>query len=772
MYPSNQDYKIALLTGPDSFRTLEGIESLPNPNYPNEIWFATGGLAIVFKVKYQNKTYALKCFTKEVKEREDRLLEISKYLSENPSPYFVDFTYLENEIWIENEEGGSGYPVVLMEWVEGLTLDNYLKVKCRDYEIVLLDKLYDNFCKMADYLQSMPIAHGDLKHDNIIILPSGEFKLIDYDGMFIPLFVRKKATELGSPCYQHPKRDSDYFNKRIDDFSLLILQTTLFALKKQPNLFALHFNGDGLIFKAEYFNSNFNWKALFWLIVGEELVFLTNQIRNKIDYNWPISISINSYYLNLIKLGKYVNNREFENVYHHKLMDIQYINNAIELAYISRTNFDYYFDPYDLDINEINETEKSFLNWKINLISRIYYKIENKNVDFDYCHHYIVPKNNIDDGRVNYYMIFEDYVFRYLIAMILYEDKDQLISDVVCNYHKRIFHSNLYVDTEFLYRETDNLFLKWILEEFYNKKDKYLLHLDIKKYYQNTDVTLLLRTISDKLNLKSESYFYRLLYSNMLFKYIGDQQIVSKNCLIIQEVDRFYSDIYLDDIDSESNSKDFVYNRKMDDLIYISDNSENFNKIFELVAEELSILNLQINLSKTEILGPKHIESAKEYGIVFALIGSGEFGINGITYNRNKSKFSTSMYRVYENNYESGIGVETKFMNELCRDSSYNHLGESVNRDFTVDQTIGIIRSYHISYLNEFFLSDKNKGNKYYYLFQYFKRILLNKNYMGLAEWLKVYKDFEIREKGNPNFNYLVKKLADYLEAKNLLNLK
>jgi predicted Ser/Thr protein kinase len=284
MYPNNQDYKLALMIGADSFNTLDGIEVLPHPLYPTEPWFATGGLAIVFKVRYKGKFYALKCFTKEVAERQKRLNAISAYLNANPSPYFVDFSYLDNEIWVDNEEGGQGYPVVLMEWVEGLTLDNYLKEKCESKNKSALKELYDTFGHMVLWLQAQPIAHGDLKHDNIIILSNGQIKLIDYDGMYIPGFKGQISTELGSPCYQHPQRTAEYFNEHLDDFSLLILQTTLLAFETETSLFASSFNGDGLLFKDSDF-LDFNAKLLkntIWALPNILLPILATNIQKQL----------------------------------------------------------------------------------------------------------------------------------------------------------------------------------------------------------------------------------------------------------------------------------------------------------------------------------------------------------------------------------------------------------------------------------------------------------------------------------------------------------
>ena len=285
MLPTTQEYKIALMIGEDSFRTLQNLEVIPHPSYPNEPWYSTGGLAIVFKIKMKEKFYALKCFYAEANERQERLEHIATYLKKNPSPYFVDFTYLDNELWVETTQGGNGYPVVLIEWVEGKTLDNYLADICKDEDIPSIKYLYFQFCNLIWWLKQQPIAHGDLKHDNIIVTPEGKLKLIDYDGMFVPELAGRKANELGSPCYQHPHRDFHFFNKNLDDFSLLVIQITLLSLHHTPSLLDTYFNGDGIILKdADYLNfSNSKIKKILWQIQNVKISILLSELELLIE---------------------------------------------------------------------------------------------------------------------------------------------------------------------------------------------------------------------------------------------------------------------------------------------------------------------------------------------------------------------------------------------------------------------------------------------------------------------------------------------------------
>jgi formylglycine-generating enzyme required for sulfatase activity len=58
--------------------------------------------------------------------------------------------------------------------------------------------------------------------------------LLDYDGMYVPTMKGQDASELGSPVYRHPARTIRDFNKRMDDFSLIILLLELRILSANP----------------------------------------------------------------------------------------------------------------------------------------------------------------------------------------------------------------------------------------------------------------------------------------------------------------------------------------------------------------------------------------------------------------------------------------------------------------------------------------------------------------------------------------------------------
>lgn len=90
-------------------------------------------------------------------------------------------------------------------------------------------------------------AHGDLKPENIVVRPSGELQLIDFDAMFLPAFAGRRSPELGTTAYQHPAREAGDLDASLDDYPAALISTALHALALDPSLAARHAS-DGLLF--------------------------------------------------------------------------------------------------------------------------------------------------------------------------------------------------------------------------------------------------------------------------------------------------------------------------------------------------------------------------------------------------------------------------------------------------------------------------------------------------------------------------------------------
>ena len=210
--------------------------------------------AVVFKMKDERdgKFYAVKCFTKEQEGRAEAYREIAKELKDVSSPYLVSIRYLEKELFVDTDQTiETEFPVLLMDWVEGKTLDKYLRENLDDK--YALEMLAYRFSQLAQWLIPQPFAHGDLKPDNILVREDGTLVLVDYDGMYVPAMKGQKARELGSPDFRHPLRKENDFDEHIDDFSLVSILVSLLVFSKN-NAIGTESLGDGrlLLSKRDY----------------------------------------------------------------------------------------------------------------------------------------------------------------------------------------------------------------------------------------------------------------------------------------------------------------------------------------------------------------------------------------------------------------------------------------------------------------------------------------------------------------------------------------
>ena len=135
-----------------------------------------------------------------------------------------------------------------MEWVEGEKLMDYVKKHYRDS--LIMKKLAKDFLELALYMNNRNLAHGDLSGDNIIVRPSGELCLVDYDSFYIDGFTEEiEQTTEGIPCYQHPERRfNKYLTKSMDYFSQHVIYLSLLVISEEPNLFRNDIADKGFLF--------------------------------------------------------------------------------------------------------------------------------------------------------------------------------------------------------------------------------------------------------------------------------------------------------------------------------------------------------------------------------------------------------------------------------------------------------------------------------------------------------------------------------------------
>ena len=248
-YPSISDYIEALRDAEDSLSELKDLRLVyDDQGHPI---MSSGNFAVVFKMQAPTGQYhALKCFLRDQEERSERYRMIAEELQYAQSTYLVKFRYLESELFVDvPNTGGEEYPVLLMDWVDGIPLDQYLKTIIDDnYE---KDLLAYRFSLLARWLVTQPFAHGDLKPDNICVRDDGSLVLLDYDGMYVPALSGRKSLEQGSPHYRHPLRSTLPFDAHIDDYSLSLILLSLRAIALDETLYVRYSSCEYLLLSEQ-----------------------------------------------------------------------------------------------------------------------------------------------------------------------------------------------------------------------------------------------------------------------------------------------------------------------------------------------------------------------------------------------------------------------------------------------------------------------------------------------------------------------------------------
>lgn len=247
-YPLISEYLAAIQDAHDNLDKLSHL--VPVLDKHGEPYRSSGAFAVVFKMKDEQtgKCYALKCFTEEQEGRAKAYHQITEELEFVDSPYITSVKYLEKELFVDSNCEDDEFPVLLMDWIEGETMETFIAENYTDsYEMSML--CY-RFCKMAAWLRSQSFAHGDIKPDNIIVRPDGTLTLVDYDGMFVPAMKGQKSPTIGTKDFSHPLRTIDDFDETIDDFALASIALSLKAISLDSSLLQSYGASDRLLFSA------------------------------------------------------------------------------------------------------------------------------------------------------------------------------------------------------------------------------------------------------------------------------------------------------------------------------------------------------------------------------------------------------------------------------------------------------------------------------------------------------------------------------------------
>lgn len=249
-FPSRSDICFAIKNSEVFLKADELIGAEPIKQGGN-ILPHSGGYSIVFPfLTKDQKKIAVKCWIYDIGEAKRRTHGVALKLNSLNVPYFANTSYVENALLINQNY----FPVVIMDWMEGQKLKDYIHDNIHENECLL--EVAKNFKDFVKYMHRTNLAHGDLQHDNILIRSDKTIAVVDYDSMYVEALSGMSDNIKGKSGYQHPSRiKNEYLNVQLDYFSELVIYLSLLIFAFEPDLWPIYFNSEYLLFSIEDFKA-------------------------------------------------------------------------------------------------------------------------------------------------------------------------------------------------------------------------------------------------------------------------------------------------------------------------------------------------------------------------------------------------------------------------------------------------------------------------------------------------------------------------------------
>lgn len=243
------DYVSVLENHKGLFKSLNTKFSVQRNSY-GEIEVRSGNDACVFRLNTNSNPLMLKCYIKEVAFLSDKYTYLNKIAPQ--SDFIPKIKFLEKELFVyDNNLLGQWTDILVGDWLEGNLLSVAIDWAVRRNDLQSLMTLTLNFDRMACTLINSAWAHGDIKPDNIMVSADNKLTLIDFDAMYFPGIESSCSGHLGTPSFQHPLRDETFFNRHLDDYSLILISVSLHALCCDLSLYTRFHSGDNIFLNPD-----------------------------------------------------------------------------------------------------------------------------------------------------------------------------------------------------------------------------------------------------------------------------------------------------------------------------------------------------------------------------------------------------------------------------------------------------------------------------------------------------------------------------------------
>ena len=206
---------------------------------------------MVFPVQLDGEMQALRFYTKAHAGHRDRYRQLSEHFQQHTlTDAMAMFEWIDDGIRI----GGRVLPALRMQWVRGRRLNEHVEQLVTHGDTHGLSLLAQRWRELIERLQREGFAHGDLQHGNVLVDESGALRLVDFDCSWIARFAgQRPPAETGHRNYQPIRPEARPWGPWMDSFSGLVVYTSLLALSRNPNPWAVLNSGENMLFSQPDF---------------------------------------------------------------------------------------------------------------------------------------------------------------------------------------------------------------------------------------------------------------------------------------------------------------------------------------------------------------------------------------------------------------------------------------------------------------------------------------------------------------------------------------
>ncbi|MFE3323351.1 hypothetical protein [Streptomyces sp. NPDC059176] len=167
-----------------------------------------GSFGAVYRLEdpEDGRDWALKCFLRDEPDRRTRYQRVSDCLASVHDSWRAEVHYVDRGLFV----AGTWWPVLLMEWIDGQRLTRWIDELFHDDPPDLKPRFKRAAREFTDAVYAMHrrgIGHGDLQSGNVLVVPDGAFRFVDYDAMTVPDFQDVPRHEDGHPDFRLPRED-------------------------------------------------------------------------------------------------------------------------------------------------------------------------------------------------------------------------------------------------------------------------------------------------------------------------------------------------------------------------------------------------------------------------------------------------------------------------------------------------------------------------------------------------------------------------------------